>query len=32
MGTIFKYGYGHKDITLGISQTMISKAGQDWAG
>ena len=26
------YGYGHQDITLGISQTMISKAGQDWAG
>ena len=32
MGTIFKYGYGHQDITLGISQTMINKAGQDWAG
>ena len=29
MGTIFKYGYEHQDITLGISQT---NAGQDWAG
>ena len=31
-GTIFKYGYEDQDITLGISQTVINKAGQDWAG